>query len=163
MESTPQKILVVGNSGSGKSTLAKLLVAEHGLAHLDLDKLAWLPTSPPTRAPLADSAAAIAAFVSEHEAWVVEGCYTDLLVLMGDQAEELIFLKLSVEDCISNARSRPWEPHKYASKAAQDENLEMLVDWIAGYAERTDTFSLAAHEQFFESFKGSKLIYESNR
>lgn len=36
-------ILIVGNSGSGKSTLATRLERELGIAHLDLDTLAWLP------------------------------------------------------------------------------------------------------------------------
>jgi cytidylate kinase len=37
------KILVFGNSGSGKSTYAKSLVAQFGLAHLDLDAIVWEP------------------------------------------------------------------------------------------------------------------------
>lgn len=111
---------------------------------------------------MADSAAAIESFVGAHDAWVVEGCYTDLLELMADRAEQLIFLNLSVEDCIRNARSRPWEPHKYESEPAQDENLEMLIAWITGYTERRDTFSLAAHQRFFEGFRGSKQMYANN-
>ena len=49
------RYLLLGNSGSGKSTLAARLAARDGLAHLDLDTLAWLPTTPPARRPLADS------------------------------------------------------------------------------------------------------------
>ena len=39
-----RKILIFGNSGSGKSTLAGKLCAGNGLAHLDLDTLAWQNT-----------------------------------------------------------------------------------------------------------------------
>ncbi|MCE9595769.1 MAG: hypothetical protein K8S98_16390 [Planctomycetes bacterium] len=37
------RVLVFGNSGSGKSHLARRLLTEHGLAHLDLDTIAWAP------------------------------------------------------------------------------------------------------------------------
>jgi len=50
-----KKFVIFGNSGSGKSTLAKKLAHADNLSHLDLDTLAWLPTLPPTRAPLKSS------------------------------------------------------------------------------------------------------------
>ena len=70
------KILIFGNSGSGKSTLARRLRETHGLAHLDLDTLAWKPTSPPERKPNEESAQEIQAFTASNETWVIEGCYT---------------------------------------------------------------------------------------
>jgi adenylate kinase family enzyme len=84
-----RRVLVVGNSGSGKTTLARQLAAE-GLAHLDLDTLAWLPAPPPVRRPLAESAADIDAFTRRHDAWVIEGCYADLLAIAAARATELI-------------------------------------------------------------------------
>jgi adenylate kinase family enzyme len=127
------RILVFGNSGYGKSTLAQRLGRERGLAHLDLDTLAWLPEMPPRRQPLAASARAIDEFTAQHDTWVIEGCYTDLLRLLTAAATELIFMDLAVEVCVENARQRPWEPHNHASKAAQDANLAMLIDWIRAY------------------------------
>ena len=53
------RILLFGNSGSGKSSLARRLCGAKGLAHLDLDTLAWEPTTPPTRRPLEESASEI--------------------------------------------------------------------------------------------------------
>jgi|ERR1051325_6259003 adenylate kinase family enzyme len=47
------RVAIVGNSGSGKSTLALRLARSRGLAHLDLDTLAWEPVTPPVRRPLA--------------------------------------------------------------------------------------------------------------
>lgn len=151
-----QRILIFGNSGSGKSTLAARLREEQGLAHLDLDVLAWLPITPPERRPLAESGQAISEFVAAHENWVIEGCYADLLELAAPLATEAIFLNLSVAQCQANARTRPWEPHKYSSRAAQDANLAMLLEWIAGYPSRDDELSLRAHRQFFEAFQGRK-------
>lgn len=157
-----RRILIFGNSGSGKSTVAARLHAESGLAHLDLDSLAWLPTQPPQRMPLADSLVLIDEFTSAHESWVVEGCYTDLLQALADQASEILFLNLPVELCAQNAKSRQWEPHKYESREAQDANLEMLLSWIAQYDSRDDVFSLAAHKKFFEDFPGLKMRVLSN-
>ena len=157
-----RRILLFGNSGSGKSTLASRLAGEGGLAHLDLDSLAWLSTKPPQRMPLAESLRLVSDFTSAHESWVVEGCYTDLLEALADRASEILFLNLSIEQCQQNARSRPWEPHKYPSREAQDENLEMLLAWIAQYESRDDVFSLAAHSKFYEDFPGTKTRVLSN-
>jgi len=74
----------------------------------------------------------------------------------------LIFLDLPVADCLANAKRRPWEPHKYVSKEEQDANLPMLLDWIAQYESREDTFSRAAHERLFETFAGEKTRYTGN-
>lgn len=100
-----QRVLIFGNSGSGKSTLAARLRDEQGLAHLDLDGLAWLPTTPPERRPLAESGQAVSEFVAAHDSWVIEGCYTDLLELAAPLATEAIFLNLPVALCQANTRS----------------------------------------------------------
>ncbi|MBT3531923.1 MAG: AAA family ATPase [Gammaproteobacteria bacterium] len=157
-----RKVLVFGNSGSGKSTLAKKLRDSEELAHLDLDELAWQNTSPPQRASLEESCNAIQDFVQENNAWVIEGCYADLLEFAAQEANEAIFLNLPIEVCIDNARQRPWEPHKYSSKEAQDANLEMLLDWIKQYGKREDVFSLEAHSSFYNNFAGKKVMLVDN-
>ena len=157
-----RRVLIFGNSGSGKSTLAKSLSVSHGLTHFDLDAIAWLDTDPPQRTPILDSARQINQFMAAHDRWVIEGCYADLLEIANDNATDVIFLNLSVEDCIANARRRPWEPHKYPSKAAQDANLEMLIGWISRYPTREDTCSLQAHQALFDSFHGAKTMKTIN-
>jgi adenylate kinase family enzyme len=150
------RIVIFGNSGAGKSTLARRLAAEHKLAHLDLDTLAWQPGSPPRRRAVDDSARELGAFIARHSAWVVEGCYSDLLVLVLPLCTELVFLNPGTATCIEHCRARPWEPHKYPSKAEQDANLEMLLDWVRAYETRTDEFSLHSHRRLFETFAGPK-------
>lgn len=150
------RTVVLGNSGSGKSTLAARLARAGALQHLDLDTLAWLPVVPPRRRPVADSARDIAAFMDASDRWVIEGCYADLLELALLRATRLVFLNPGIAACIANARARPWEPHKYASKQAQDDNLELLIGWIQDYEHRRDEFSLAAHRALFDGFSGDK-------
>ncbi len=157
------KTIIFGNSGSGKSTLAKKLQAAQNASHLDLDTLAWQATDPPSRKPLAESAQAIEAFMAKHECWVIEGCYADLLQLVAEQANQAIFMNLPTALCQQNARNRPWEPHKYASKAAQDANLDMLLGWIADYEQRQDEFSYQAHQKLYNQFPKNKQQITSNQ
>jgi adenylate kinase family enzyme len=162
-----KKIVIFGNSASGKSSLAKKFASTYQLAHLDLDTLAWLPSSapaaPPQRQSIDVSGAEINAFINQHKTWVIEGCYSDLLAHTLTQCREVVFMNLPVELCIENAKNRPWEPHKYESKEAQDSNLAMLIDWIAQYEQRTDNFSKAAHQKLFDEFTGKKVQYINNQ
>ena len=157
-----RKIIIFGNSGSGKSTLAAELCHE-GLAHLDLDGLAWLASKPPVRRPVNAVAEEIQQFISAHNAWVIEGCYGDLLELVQPYATEAVFMNLPVHLCQENARNRPWEPQKYPSKQAQDANLAMLLDWIAGYPERNDSLSYAVHRALYDRFMGQKTEITRNQ
>lgn len=156
------RVLIFGNSGSGKSTRARALAESGGLAHLDLDVLAWLPAQPPQRRPLDECRQRIAEFTAENDSWVIEGCYADLLKLAEPLTDQMIFMNLDTGQCTANARNRPWEPHKYESRAAQDENLPMLLEWIADYPNRTDDCSLAAHERLFDEFAGPKVRITDN-
>jgi adenylate kinase family enzyme len=151
------RYVIVGNSGSGKSTLALRLARTVGGAHLDLDTLAWEPAPPPRRRALVESTREIRAFMTRHDDWVIEGCYGDLFDAPLDRCTRLVFLNPGVEACVANARLRPWEPHKYASKEAQDANLDMLLGWIRDYEARSDTFSLGAHRALFDGFAGEKV------
>ena len=48
-ENVLKKVVIFGNSGSGKSTLAKELSELFGVAHLDLDTIAWSAAALPER------------------------------------------------------------------------------------------------------------------
>ena len=160
------KIVIIGNSGSGKSTLAKALVSRYALPYLDLDTLAWNNTVPPSRKPVSDSLIEIMSFTTANsDNWVIEGCYSDLVSALfceissskSDTEITLVFMDLSAKDCIENAKNRPWEPHKYKSKAAQDENLAMLIEWIDNYDKRTDSLSRQSHDKVFNEYAGNKV------
>ena len=149
------RILITGNSGSGKSTMAAQVAAEYGLPHLDLDTLAW--ESPAVRRPLDDSVAAIRAFLDRNPQWVIEGCYTGLLEAVLPHATELRFLNPGVEACVRNCRSRPWEPHKYPSVEAQNQNLEMLIRWVREYETRDDEFRFGVTGNCSQNSMAKKL------
>ena len=170
-----RRIVVFGNSGSGKTTLARVLTSQYGLAHLDLDSLAWDSSGVqvqtmtlddwvafvPRRRSLTESASTIRDFIHEHSEWVIEGCYGDLLEQVLPYASEVRFLNPGVEACIANCRARPWEPEKYPSKEAQDQKLDFLLDWVREYESRADEYSLARHRELFEGFRGPKVELSS--
>ncbi len=93
---------------------------------------------------------------------MIEGCYGDLLQIVAPQACEILYLNMSIETCTSNPRNRPWEPHKYVSKQAQDKNLQMLIHCIGEYSSRTDEYSEMAHLDFYRQHLGIKKMYRQN-
>ena len=96
---TNPRILILGNSGSGKTTMARELRDELGIAHLDLDTIAW--AMPGERLPLAESVVALAAFRRAQSSWVVEGSYASLVEAALPLCTELRFLNPGVEACVA--------------------------------------------------------------
>lgn len=150
-----QRIVVFGNSGSGKTTLARSLAHDCNLAHLDLDQLAW--SAPGVRRSFSESEAAICSFIQRELAWVLEGCYVDLLEIALPFCTELRFLNPGTEVCVANCMARPWEPEKYPSKEAQDEKLAFLLEWVRDYGRRSDEYSLMRHRELFDRYVGKKV------
>jgi adenylate kinase family enzyme len=153
------RIVVFGNSGSGKSTYAKKQAEIDGSPHLDLDTIAWEPGQIAVPRLPADADASLRAFMGTHASWVIEGCYGDLIGAAASYCEKLIFLNPGREACLANNLARPWEPHKYASIAAQNAMLDDLQRWVAGYYERADDCSYRRHRNIFDSHVGPKREY----
>jgi len=153
---TPVRIAILGNSGSGKSTLARSLAAAANVPCLDLDTVAWEPNEPAV--PRAEILARddVHAFCRDHESWIVEGCYANLIDAALSHGPTLILMNPGLDACLANCRARPWEPHKYASKDQQDANLPFLLSWVAEYYTRGGPLSLAAHRDCFEAYSGPK-------
>lgn len=151
------RIAIVGNSGSGKSTLAAQIAACHALRSLDLDAVAWEPGRVAVPRDPAEASRDVASFCEGEARWVVEGCYASLVEAALRHGPILLFLDPGVEACLANCRDRPWEPHKYTSKAEQDERLAFLLSWAEEYYRREGEMSLGAHRALFESYPGPKL------
>lgn len=151
------KLLVFGNSGSGKSTLARSLCEQHGLAHLDLDSIVWKPGQIAVQRDPDQVHADLDAFLAANAAWVIEGCYAELIARALPVCSRLVFLNPGVDACQRNNERRAWEPHKYASKEAQDSMLQFLQKWVADYYTRDDAWSYSAHRNLFDRHAGNKL------
>lgn len=146
--------MLLGNAGAGKTTLARRWAAERGLAHVDLDALAWDPG--PVRRPLALSVAELEQRLARHARWVAEGSYASLARAALARADELVLLTPGVAACLERCRARAWEPAKYASPAEQQQALAFLLEWVARYETRTDEYGLAAHRALLAQFAGAR-------
>src|SRR6478736_2500501 len=168
------KVLVFGNSGSGKSTYARALAARESLAHLDSDSIVWglgepgkiavlkraIATEASTRQlqrPDEAIAASLRNFIDSHAAWVIEGCYGELVRAASAHCTMLVFLNPGIDACLANNLKRPWEPHKYASLELQNSMLGQLQEWVAGYYQREDAWSYRIHREIFDAFAGPKV------
>ena len=150
------KVLVFGNSGSGKSTYARALADEFCLPHLDLDLIVWEPGMIAVQRSRSSIERDLIAFMSDHDNWVIEGCYGELVQSASLECSELVFLNPGLNTCLQHNHARPWESHKYKSKQAQDAMLENLQTWVRDYYTRDDKWSYEAHRHIFDSFKGKK-------
>lgn len=151
------RIVIYGNAGSGKTTMARGIVREFGIAHLSLDDIAWAEEM--VRKPLAESVAELNAFIAANSAWVIDGCYGDLVQAALPHCTELRFLNPGIEVCVTNCRNRPWDPAYCESPEAQARYLEPLIEFVRQYETRQDEFSLVRHREIFDGFAGPKQEY----
>jgi adenylate kinase family enzyme len=150
------RIAILGNSGSGKSTLARWLAARSDAPLLDLDTLAWEPQKIAVARPAAAAVGNVQSFCAANVSWVIEGCYADLIRAALAFSPVLIFLDPGEARCLANCLSRAWEPHKYGSRAAQDERLPFLLSWVRAYYARTGELSHAGHVATYDDYRGPK-------
>ena len=149
------KTILLGNAGAGKSTLSRQLLESEPAATLSLDALAFAADA--DRRPLADSIGDALHFVKSHDRWIVEGCYADIVEPLLGHADTLVSLNPGVEACVRHCQARPWEPDKYATRAAQDAKLASLIAWVRDYDTRSDEYDLQRHRALFEAFAGRKV------
>jgi adenylate kinase family enzyme len=155
LEQTMQ-IAILGNSGSGKSTLASALATAYQLCVLDLDTIAWVPGEVAVARDPVLAASEVEAFCQRGQQWLVEGCYGRLVEVALRHSPTLLFVEPGVETCLDNCRNRPWEPHKYDSKHAQDARLDVLLAWVQQYDVREGDQSLTGHQALFDRYAGAK-------
>lgn len=134
--------------------LARALASDFTTHVLDLDLVFW--DTGTVERPSKLRIAEVQKFCREHESWIIEGCYSDLIEASFPWSPELIFMDPGQEVCISNCRRRPYEPHKYRTPEEQDQNLNFLLAWVANYYEREGLMSYRRHNELFNSYNGPK-------
>ena len=149
----------MGNAGAGKSTMARRIIGGRDVPTLSLDEIAWNPGV--QRRPLQESLRLLNEFVKANRDWVIEGCYGDLIEAALPHCTELRFLNSGIEACVAHCQSRPWEPEKFVSVAAQNAMLKQLVEWVKEYGNRDDEYGLKRHRKIFDEFTGVKREFPS--
>lgn len=148
------RLILMGNSGAGKSTLAERISKARGIPWTSLDRVAW--SQPAVRKPLEDSKQELDRFVGENRAWIIEGCYSDLIEHLLPRCDEIWFLNPGRAACLEHCIARPWEPDKFSSPEEQDAMLLYLLEWVKQFEARDDEFGLARHRRIFDGFGGLK-------
>jgi len=155
------RVLVFGNSGSGKSTYARALANREGLSHLDLDAIVWEPHQIAVQRLSEAIRDSLERFLAEHERWVIEGCYGELVEAAAPRCTELVFLNPGLDACLANNTRRPWERHKYTSPEQQNAMLATLKAWVTDYYRRVDQWSYQAHRRIFDAHAGPKIEHKT--
>jgi len=151
------KVLLFGNSGSGKSTYARALAAREGITHLDLDAIVWEPGKIAVQGSPESVEGSLRNFIDLRPAWVIEGCYGELVRAASAHCTQLVFLNPGIDVCLANNLRRPWEQHKYASLEAQNAMLNQLQECVSEYSQREDAWSYRGHREIFDAFTGPKV------
>jgi len=155
------RFAVLGNSGSGKSTLSRALATFYSASSLDLDTVAWVPGAIAVPRDPLEAEGDVRRFCAEHESFVIEGCYENLISASFSFKPHLIFLDVDATVCERHCRARPFEAHKYNSPQEQEERLSLLLDWVRGYYTRTGHMSRAEHIRVYRSYAGPKSRYSA--
>lgn len=153
------RVILLGNAGAGKSTMARQLMHGQSIPRLSLDEIAWAEGA--ERRPLEESVQALRKFLDDHEHWIIEGCYSDLVEAALPFCDELRFLNPGIEVCVGHCQKRPWELEKFPTEKEQKEMLANLVAWVREYETRSDEYGLQRHRMLFERFSGKKKEYKS--
>ena len=111
------RVAILGNSGSGKSTLAKKLSSDSSVPSLELDMIYWEEVA--VERKTSDREADLRRFCSDHDHWIIEGCYADLIEASFPWRPELVFLHPGYEVCVQNCRDRPHEAHSTPQKRSK--------------------------------------------
>jgi hypothetical protein len=126
-----------------------------GAPRLGLDR--WEPGKIAMQRPRESVATSLRSFIDSQAAWVIEGCYGELIRAASAHCTLLVFLNPGIDACLANNLKRPWESHKYASRELQNTMLGQLQEWVAGYYQRTDAWSYRVHREIFDAFAGPKV------
>jgi hypothetical protein len=143
------RVLILGNSGSGKCWLSQEFGKRLGTTAIDLDTIHWEPGGFEV-ARDKDAARAMVRRIASREVWIIEGVYGWLAREAVSRGTALIWLDISIEECVHNLRVRGPYP------GSDERSFAALLIWAAAYQERETSSSSMGHERLFSAFHGWK-------
>ncbi len=125
INTTLQKVIIIGCAGSGKSTLAIKLGERLGLPVIHLDRLFWQPGW--VSIPREELAEIIKGLITQPR-WVIDGNYSATLDLRLAACDLVIFLDMPRWLCLWNVLKRRIMYHK-RSRPDMTEGCPEQLDW----------------------------------
>ena len=153
------RVAILGNAGSGKTYLAAQLGSRRSLPVVDLDDLFWKPPDQYTIKRPADELIALVEAKKLEPNWIVEGVYGELIQLLLEHTDLLIWVDTPWEV----SRCRLEQRHSRGGGASDDPAFVKLMAYAAAYWNRDDGRSHAGHLRIFEAFAREKRHFTSER
>lgn len=143
------RVFVIGNGGSGKTWLTEKLSEKRSAPSVHLDDLHWLPNfvgerPRSERDRLVDDAA-------NNPSWIMEGIYGSVLTQVFARVTTLIWLDLSLDECLSNL------VHRGQTGGGTNEQFEELLGYTRAYHDRQNLNSYEGHRRLFAEFALTKF------
>ena len=156
MHSVNQRYVVIGNSGSGKSYVSNFISKSLNIPLISLDDIFWSDSSYTTKRPETDVKNRLFA-KAESEQWVIEGVYGELVHLITDSAETLVWLDLPWDECKANILRRESQNPRNSA------NFSDLLLYAEKYYSRDNPRSYSAHKVIFDGFAKRKCHLNSTK
>lgn len=121
------KIVILGLSGAGKSTLARELGQQHGAPVLHLDRVHFLPGW--VERELEDERSLLRDFMDTHDAWVIEGGYSNVEFERRTEEADLIYILLAPRLARLWRVGRRWLRFRGTSRPDMTEGCPEKVDF----------------------------------
>lgn len=148
------RVFVVGNGGSGKTWLTERLAERLRAPPVHLDDLHWLLNFVGERPR--DERDQLVTVAANGSTWVMEGIYGSVLKQVLPRVTTLIWLDLSVDECVSNLLERG------QTGGGTDEQFEELLEYARGYPLRQNHLnSFDGHQRLFEAHPRQKFRLSS--
>ena len=153
------RVAIIGNAGSGKSYLAAAIRAAWGLPIINLDTLFWMPGGYVEQRPK-DAVRAEIEKTKTDGCWTFEGVYGELIDLVLDRSEYLVWLDIDWDTC----RQALWDRHLLTTEKKRGEmesSFKELLDYASDYSTREGPRSHRGHQSLFTGFAQTKLHLRS--
>jgi hypothetical protein len=145
------RIFVIGNGGSGKTWLTEKLSAGLHIPSTHLDDLHWLPNFEAER--LREERDRLVDEAAHGAAWIMEGIYGSVFRQVSARVTTLIWLDLSVDECLSNLM------HRGQTGGGTVEQFDDLLAYTRAYHDRQNLNSYAGHLRLFDEFGLEKFRF----
>jgi len=151
----------MGNAGSGKSYLASAIAAAWRLPVINLDSIFWMPGGYIEKRP-SDDAHGEVLRRQAGEQWIFEGVYGELIALLIDRTEYLIWLDVNWTTCQQSLVARRLlTPERERQKT--ESSFNALLEYAAAYWSREGPCSQVGHRAIFDQFPRTKQRLQSRK